>query len=195
MPRPRRCSTAWSRACPRPGCCCWSTTARSTSTAGATRPTTRNSGSTRCPRRAPRSSCRPCWGTIPASQPLKQLLIERTEGNPFFLEESVRTLVETGMLVGERGAYRLARPLQTLAGAGHGAGGAGGAHRPAAARGEAPAPDRRGDWHGGALAAVAGHRRRCPRRRCTAASRTCRPPSSCTRRACSPSASTPSSTP
>jgi len=35
-------------------------------------------------------------------------LIERTEGNPFFLEESVRTLVETHVLVGERGAYRLA---------------------------------------------------------------------------------------
>ena len=42
-------------------------------------------------------------------RPLKRLLIERTEGNPFFLEESVRTLVETG-LVGERGAYRLAQP-------------------------------------------------------------------------------------
>jgi predicted ATPase len=43
---------------------------------------------------------------------LKRLLIERTEGNPFFLEESVRTLVETGHLVGERGAHRLenARP-------------------------------------------------------------------------------------
>ena len=38
-----------------------------------------------------------------AWQPLKRLLIERTEGNPFFLEESVRTLVETGVLVGERG--------------------------------------------------------------------------------------------
>jgi class 3 adenylate cyclase/tetratricopeptide (TPR) repeat protein len=41
-------------------------------------------------------------------QPLKRLLIERTEGNPFFLEESVRTLVETQALTGERGAYRLA---------------------------------------------------------------------------------------
>ena len=38
--------------------------------------------------------------------PLKRLLIERTDGNPFFLEESVRALVETGALVGERGAYR-----------------------------------------------------------------------------------------
>jgi tetratricopeptide (TPR) repeat protein len=45
--------------------------------------------------------------------PLKQLLIERTEGNPFFLEESVRTLVETGILAGERGGYRLAKPLQS----------------------------------------------------------------------------------
>src|SRR5215475_11427197 len=35
--------------------------------------------------------------------PLKPLLIARTEGNPFFLEESVRTLVETGVLQGERG--------------------------------------------------------------------------------------------
>jgi class 3 adenylate cyclase/tetratricopeptide (TPR) repeat protein len=34
-------------------------------------------------------------------------LIERTEGNPFFLEESVRHLVETRALAGERGAYRL----------------------------------------------------------------------------------------
>jgi class 3 adenylate cyclase/tetratricopeptide (TPR) repeat protein len=39
--------------------------------------------------------------------PLKQVLIARTEGNPFFLEESVRTLVETQVLVGERGAYRM----------------------------------------------------------------------------------------
>jgi predicted ATPase len=41
--------------------------------------------------------------------PLTQMLIARTEGNPFFLEESVRTLVETLVLVGKRGAYRLAK--------------------------------------------------------------------------------------
>ena len=41
-------------------------------------------------------------------------MIERTEGNPFFLEESVRSLVETGSLAGERGAYRLARPLPAV---------------------------------------------------------------------------------
>jgi class 3 adenylate cyclase/tetratricopeptide (TPR) repeat protein len=39
--------------------------------------------------------------------PLKRVLIARTEGNPFFLEESVQTLVETQVLVGERGAYRV----------------------------------------------------------------------------------------
>ncbi|HYB43034.1 MAG TPA: tetratricopeptide repeat protein, partial [Candidatus Methylomirabilis sp.] len=43
-----------------------------------------------------------------------QKLIERTEGNPFFLEESVRALAEDGVLVGERGHYRLARPIQTI---------------------------------------------------------------------------------
>jgi len=47
-------------------------------------------------------------------QPLKRLLIERTEGNPFFLEESVRTLVETQVLTGLRGAYRLATALPSI---------------------------------------------------------------------------------
>jgi class 3 adenylate cyclase/tetratricopeptide (TPR) repeat protein len=42
---------------------------------------------------------------------LGSLLIERTQGNPFFLEESLRSLVETGALAGERGAYRLATAL------------------------------------------------------------------------------------
>jgi class 3 adenylate cyclase/tetratricopeptide (TPR) repeat protein len=46
--------------------------------------------------------------------PLKRLLIERTQGNPFFLEECVRTLVDTGTLSGERGSCRLVKPLQTL---------------------------------------------------------------------------------
>jgi tetratricopeptide (TPR) repeat protein len=45
---------------------------------------------------------------------LKRLLIQRTEGNPFFIEESVRTLVETGMLVGTPGAYHLAQTLPTI---------------------------------------------------------------------------------
>ena len=53
-------------------------------------------------------------GDDPSLAPLKQLLIARTEGNPFFLEESVRTLVETGVLVGAPGAYRLAQALPTI---------------------------------------------------------------------------------
>src|SRR5262245_39007772 len=52
-------------------------------------------------------------GDDPGLAPLKQLLIARTEGNPFFLEESVRTLVETQVLVGEHGAYQLAQALPT----------------------------------------------------------------------------------
>jgi class 3 adenylate cyclase len=47
-------------------------------------------------------------------QSLTHLLITRTEGNPFFLEESVRTLAETGVLVGERAAYRLGQALAGL---------------------------------------------------------------------------------
>ena len=53
-------------------------------------------------------------GDDPSLVPLKRLVIERTEGNPFFLEESIRALVETGVLVGERGAYRPLQPLESL---------------------------------------------------------------------------------
>jgi class 3 adenylate cyclase/tetratricopeptide (TPR) repeat protein len=53
-------------------------------------------------------------GQDPRLEPLRQHLIAQTQGNPFFLEESVRTLVETGVLMGERGAYRLAKPLASL---------------------------------------------------------------------------------
>jgi class 3 adenylate cyclase/tetratricopeptide (TPR) repeat protein len=53
-------------------------------------------------------------GDDPSLDPLKQLLIERAEGNPFFLEESVRTLVETQVLVGEPGAYQLVQELPTI---------------------------------------------------------------------------------
>jgi class 3 adenylate cyclase/tetratricopeptide (TPR) repeat protein len=53
-------------------------------------------------------------GTDAALGPLKLLLVERTEANPLFLEESVRALVETAALTGERGAYRLTRPVEQL---------------------------------------------------------------------------------
>ena len=45
---------------------------------------------------------------------LRRTLIRRTEGNPFFLEESVRSLVEAGVLAGERGNYRLQAPLASI---------------------------------------------------------------------------------
>jgi class 3 adenylate cyclase/tetratricopeptide (TPR) repeat protein len=51
-------------------------------------------------------------GDDPGLEPLKRLLVRR--GNPLFIEESIRTLVETGALTGERGAYRLARAIQAI---------------------------------------------------------------------------------
>jgi class 3 adenylate cyclase/tetratricopeptide (TPR) repeat protein len=53
-------------------------------------------------------------GEDAALAPLRAQLVERADGNPFFLEESVRTLVEVGVLAGERGAHRLARPVEGL---------------------------------------------------------------------------------
>ena len=53
-------------------------------------------------------------GDDPSLAALTSLLIARTEGNPFFLEESVRTLVSTRVLVGEPGAYRLDKSLDSL---------------------------------------------------------------------------------
>ncbi|UCH48783.1 MAG: AAA family ATPase [Betaproteobacteria bacterium] len=37
-----------------------------------------------------------------------------SQGNPFYLEEIVRTLAETGVLAGERGSYHLTRPVETV---------------------------------------------------------------------------------
>jgi class 3 adenylate cyclase len=53
-------------------------------------------------------------GADPGLRELKRLLIERTEGNPFFLEEAVRALVETGLLAGEKGGYRVTGPVRSL---------------------------------------------------------------------------------
>ena len=56
----------------------------------------------------------PLLGSDPSLHALKVWLIGRTEGNPFFLQESIRTLVETNVLAGERGAYRLVKPLASI---------------------------------------------------------------------------------
>jgi predicted ATPase len=46
--------------------------------------------------------------------PVKRLLIARTGGNPFFLEESLQALMETDVLVGAPGAYRLMQAVPTI---------------------------------------------------------------------------------
>ena len=51
-------------------------------------------------------------GTDPTLASLKQLLVN--QGNPFFLEETVRTLVETKAIEGTSGSYRLARPIEAI---------------------------------------------------------------------------------
>jgi tetratricopeptide (TPR) repeat protein len=53
-------------------------------------------------------------GEGPELERLTALLIERTEGNPFFLEETVLTLVDSHALGGERGARYLARPVDAI---------------------------------------------------------------------------------
>src|SRR5206468_11939884 len=53
-------------------------------------------------------------GNDPSLGPLKKLLREQAAGNPLFLEESVRALVEMEALTGTRGAYRLSRPPATI---------------------------------------------------------------------------------
>ncbi len=51
-------------------------------------------------------------GEDPSLDGLAELIHRRTAGNPFFVEEIVRALAEAGNLEGERGAYRLARPVE-----------------------------------------------------------------------------------
>ncbi|HEX6752160.1 MAG TPA: adenylate/guanylate cyclase domain-containing protein [Solirubrobacterales bacterium] len=53
-------------------------------------------------------------GEDPSLEGLAELVHERSAGNPFFVEEIVRELAEDGTLEGERGAYRLARPVEEL---------------------------------------------------------------------------------
>ncbi len=80
--------------------------------AGETKHITASFGSIHWLPRAPQELLLAALGDDASLQPLKQVLIERTEGNPFFLEESVRTLIETKVLLGERGKYRLAGSLE-----------------------------------------------------------------------------------
>jgi class 3 adenylate cyclase/tetratricopeptide (TPR) repeat protein len=53
-------------------------------------------------------------GRDPSLHTVKRFLAERASGNPFFVEEIVRSLVDTGVLVGDRGSYRIDRPLSSV---------------------------------------------------------------------------------
>jgi class 3 adenylate cyclase/tetratricopeptide (TPR) repeat protein len=54
-------------------------------------------------------------GDHPSLDGLAEAIQGSTGGNPFFIEEVVQGLVETGQLAGDRGGYRLMKPLAELA--------------------------------------------------------------------------------
>ncbi len=59
-----------------------------------------------------RELLRDLTGDDPSLDGLDEPIHERTGGNPFFTEEIVRELAESGYLLGERGSYRLAKPIE-----------------------------------------------------------------------------------
>jgi len=61
-----------------------------------------------------RSLLRDLLGDDASTQGLADRIHERTEGNPYFTEEIVRSLVESGALQGTRGKYRLTAPVDSL---------------------------------------------------------------------------------
>ncbi len=63
---------------------------------------------------AARELVRDWIGGDPSVRELLARIAERTGGNPFFAEEVVQSLIEDGSLEGERGAYRLTRPLDQV---------------------------------------------------------------------------------
>ena len=89
--------------------------------------------------------------------PLTQLLIARTQGNPFFLEESVRTLVETQVLRRRTGGVSPGQSIHGHPGAGYSAGDTRSAYRPITAGGKTAPADGGGHRHGGVLAVDTGY--------------------------------------
>ncbi len=49
-------------------------------------------------------------GNAPELNALRALLTTRTYGNPFFIEETVRSVIESGVLIGSPGRYQLREP-------------------------------------------------------------------------------------
>ncbi|MHB8690720.1 MAG: adenylate/guanylate cyclase domain-containing protein [Solirubrobacteraceae bacterium] len=54
-------------------------------------------------------------GNDPSLDGLDELIYERTDGNPFFIEETVKSLAEAGTLAGEPGSYRLTGTIEEVA--------------------------------------------------------------------------------
>jgi predicted ATPase/class 3 adenylate cyclase len=54
-------------------------------------------------------------GTDPSVEGLYRMILERSAGNPFFIEEIVQELAESGSLEGQRSAYQLAKPMEDVA--------------------------------------------------------------------------------
>ena len=160
--------------------------ARVRARAGAARPTTPSSGSIRCRPRAPRSSSRRC--SARRQPPAAQAPADRAHRGQPVLPRGERPDAgrDRASWSASGARYRLAKPLPGDPGARHGAGGPGRPHRPAAARGQAAAPDRRRHRQGRAVRPAPGHRRAARRRRSARASPTSRRPSSSTRRSLFP---------
>jgi adenylate cyclase len=53
-------------------------------------------------------------GRDPSTAGLAEAIHARTAGNPFFTEEVVQSLIESGKLAGQRGSYRLLAPVDKL---------------------------------------------------------------------------------
>ena len=53
-------------------------------------------------------------GSDPSLEGLVELVVERTGGNPFFMEEVVQAEIESGALAGTRGHYKLQRPVASI---------------------------------------------------------------------------------
>ena len=64
---------------------------------------------------ATRELLRDLLGPDPSVAGLAEAIHARTAGNPFFTEEVVQSLVESGQLEGTKGSYRLVRPVEEIA--------------------------------------------------------------------------------
>src|SRR5215469_11175193 len=53
-------------------------------------------------------------GSDPSLEGLKSFLVERTSGNPFFAEEIVRTLVDSGVIEGARNNFHLTTQIWNI---------------------------------------------------------------------------------